>query len=274
MKIRRVKLGESDATEYTYDNGEVWTIVDNPLFDGSVVAKGPNQTITGCIFDFGADVPNSEKFIEMYKEAKKESVVSEEAKPTPKLSQFNIPYFNGLEKFLEDYGFKPTKFPWRYEGDRYTIVQLEDSDGNEEVNPTIYGIDLKELEERVYRGRLFDSTHAAYIFGMVSEHRYLTGKDDFPKLPIEPVKFSLHRTSIYGNAGAELTNFPDATVEEEPICYGDALTTPSTILTKSFTTARELVDYMKEMGEPLVIEEHWNKCIPYPRLEIYDDYRE
>jgi hypothetical protein len=93
-------------------------------------------------------------------------------------------FFKELDKFLEDYGFKPTLLPWRYESDRYTIVQVEDGNENQDINPTIYTISITSDDEYVYRGRLFDSTHAAYIFGMVAEHRLLTGKKDFPKLPI------------------------------------------------------------------------------------------
>lgn len=171
MKIRRVKLGESDATEYTYDNGEVWTIVDNPMFDGSAVAEGPKQTVKWEIFDLGAEAPrtlDSDKLIEMYKEAKEE------------------------------------------------ILQTA------------------------------------------------------PK----PVKFMVCRTSIPFNREPSLELFPGTLEEEEPVCYGDALTEPRSIRTIEFTTAEEIVNYMRAIKNPIVIESSWDKCNPYPRLEIYDDYRE
>jgi hypothetical protein len=314
MKIKRVKLGESNATEYTYDSGEVWTIVDNPQFDGSVVAEGPKQTIKWEVFDFGAptpQVPNSDKLIEMYKEGEKDrdivmQVTKQEAeafhkaleeqvkrftspegtkalhgiwkKPeiTKNMTRFGAEYFKGLEVFLKDYGFEPTKLPWRYESDRYSIIQLEDSDGNEEINPTIYGISITSDDEQVYRGRLFNSTHAAYIFGMVAEHRLLTGKDDFPKLPIEPVKFAVGRTSVWLDEEKTDELYPE-TVQEviETTCPNDAYKTFD-LRTKEFYTAAELIGYMKLVKHPIVIDNEWGSCTDsgLPRLEIYDDYRE
>lgn len=280
MKIKRVKLGESNATEYTYDNGEVWTIVDNPLFDGSVVAEGPKQTVKWEIFDLGADTPrilDSDKLIEMYKEAKKEPVIFGEDKPIPKLSQFNIPYFNGLGIFLEDYGFKPTRLPWRYESDRYSIIQAVDSDGNEVVNPTIYMISITSTDETVYRGRLFNSTHAAYIFGMVIENRMNTGKQDFPKLPIEPVKFEVTKTSFFHPTREDVQEIPAALIEGKEVSYADGTTRTEYRATKYFHTAQELLDYSKLVEKDLIIDRNvnfFNDTLGEPRLEIYDDYRE
>lgn len=225
MKSKRVKVGETNATEYTYNDGTIVTIVDNPIYD--------------------APVPSSK-------------------------------FFKELDKFLEDYGFKPTLLPWRYESDRYTIIQVEDGNDNQDINPTIYTISITSDDEYVYRGRLFDSTHAAYIFGMVAEHRLLTGKKDFPKLPIEPVKFAVGRTSVWDSKERTDELYPETISEViETTCSNETYKTYN-LRTKVFYTATELVEYMKLVKHPIIIEDEWGSCADsgLPRLEIYDDYRE
>lgn len=285
MKVKKVMLGETSATEYTYDDGLIVTMVDLPPFDNPLPeSTGPLMTSKWVIWDdttqsyvdFLPEVAESWKAVAPIKPEAIEALKNMwNTTPKVPLTRFGTPYFKGLESFLEDYGFKPNKsLPWRYESDRYTINQVEDSDGNEEVNPTIYSIIITSFEETVYRGRLFDSTHAAYIFGMVAEHRYLTGKDDFPKLPIEPVKFEINRTSIWSQDERKSEDFPGTNLEELPERYGNVLAPIRYTNTKEFTTVQEMLEYLKEVKFPLIIDTYSIGDTIFPVLEIYDDYRE
>ncbi len=300
MKVKKVMLGETSATEYTYDNGEVWTVVDNPMYDNLPKQTSDLMETKWVMFDFATGETSSfDEYAKAVQEISINNLVEKieaipvfppegwkeigkiDAEGTTALkkmwkptTRFGIPYFNGLESFLEDYGFKPTKLPWRFEGDRYSIIQLEDSDGNEEVNPTIYKITITSDDETVYRGRLFDSTHAAYIFGMVAEHRLLTGKDDFPKLPIEPVKFEINRTSIWSQDERKSEDFPGTNLEELPERYGNVLAPTRYTNTKEFTIVQEMLEYLKEVKFPLIIDTYSIGDTIFPVLEIYDDYRE
>lgn len=179
-------------------------------------------------------------------------------------------YFKDLSIFLEDYGFQKSPLPWRCMSDRYTINQVEDGDENQDINPTIYTINITADDECVYRGKLLNSTHAAYIFGMVAERRLLTGKDDFPPLPIEPVKFVVYRTNDYDYNNPIKTALPGTEFEYYEQERGKNSSNPymETLnrCVKKFTTAQELIDYNRTLAVPLILEGE--------TLEIYNDYRE